>query len=331
MTNFWQGKRVLVTGGSGFIGSHVVEMLVARGARVTATAHTGGASANHANLQAVEEQITVFTVDLTRFEDCARVCREQEIVINLAHLDGSTAFKRARPAHIFRQNMLITLNMLEAARQNQVERFLVMSSAEVYPPDAPAPTPESEAFKALPSPITDGYAWSKRMSEKAGEFYAREYGLQVAIARPNNVYGPRDYLDPRRGRVIPTFIQRIIQSDGTLVIWGTGDQLRTFLYVEDLARGLLDLVEKYPRCDPVNLGGSKEVTIRQLAEAISRLSGRNVHIVCDPEKPAGAARRACDITKARRVLGFEPRTSLEAGLERTIEFFRQRHSLGRKE
>jgi nucleoside-diphosphate-sugar epimerase len=323
MSDFWRGKRVLVTGGSGFIGSHVVEMLVEKGAKVTVTTFSIQNPPNLTNLQSVKDKVAIFAVDLTRLEDCEKVCRNQEVVLNLAHIDGSTAFKQKRPAFIFRQNMLITLNMLEAACKGQVDRFLVMSSAEVYRPEAPIPTPESEGLKGLPDRLTDGYAWSKRMSEFAAEFFAREYGLKVAIARPSNVYGPRDYLDPKRGRVIPMFIKRIFESEGSLIIWGTGDQVRTFLYVEDLAQGLLDLVERYPRCDPVNLGGDEEITIKGLAELIVRLSGKEVQITYDPEKPAGPLRRVCDITKAKQLIDFVPTVPLEAGLERTIRFFRE--------
>jgi GDP-L-fucose synthase len=325
MSSFWQGKRVLVTGGSGFIGSHVVEMLVEEGAQVTTTAWAGQNPSNLVNLQRVADHITTFAVDLTRLEDCMEACENQEVIFNVAHLDGSVAFKRAHPASIFRQNMLITLNMLEAACKNQVDRFLVMSSAEIYPPEAPVPTSETEGLRGLPDRLTDGYAWSKRMSESAAQFFAREHGLKVAIARPSNVYGPRDYLDPKRGRVIPMFIKRIFEGEGPLVIWGTGEQVRTFLYVEDLARGLLGLVEKYPQCDPVNLGGDEEITVKELAELVVRLSGKEAKIVCDPEKPSGPLRRVCDISKARHVLGFVPTVPLETGLERTVNFFRERY------
>jgi len=322
-SNYWCGRHVLVTGASGFIGSHVTELLVARGAKVTATTPLSPNHINSLNLQSVRERITVTAVDLTRLEDCMKVCRNQEVVINAAHVDGSVAFKQARPAFIFRQNMLITLNMLEAACRNNVDRFLVMSSAEVYPPEAPVPAPESEGFMGLPSRLTDGYAWSKRMSEFAAEVFAREYGLKVAIARPSNVYGPRDHFDAHKGRVIPMFIKRIFQGEEVITIWGTGEQMRSFLYVEDLARGLLDLVEKHPQCDPINFSGVEEITIKGLARLIVTLSGKEVEIVCDPTKPSGPSRRISDTTKARQVLGFTPTTSLERGLRRTIEAYRQ--------
>jgi GDP-L-fucose synthase len=321
--NFWQGRNVLVTGASGFIGSHITELLVQKGANVTATACLSENGAYPMNLQSVRERITLIKVDLTRLEDCLSACANQEVVVNAAHVDGSVAFKQAKPAAIFRENMLITLQMLEAARRSGVNRFLVMSSAEVYPPDAHVPLAESDGFMGLPDPLTDGYAWSKRMSEFAAQVFARQYGLQVAIARPSNVYGPRDSFDSHKGRVIPTFIKKVFEGDGVITIWGTGEQVRTFLYVEDLARGLLDLIEKYPKCDPVNFGGEEEITIKDLAQLIVALSGRRVEVVCDPTKPSGPLKRTADTRKAKRLLGFVASIPLHVGLRYTIEAYRK--------
>jgi len=323
MTNFWHGKRVLVTGGSGFIGSHVVERLVALGSQVTATVRPN--PVNLSNLDGMREKIRIQSVDLTRLEGCLEVCQNQAVVLNLAHADGSVFFKKTRPAYILRQNMLITLNMLEAASHHHVERFLVTSSAEVYPNESPVPTPESAAFHRADR-LTDGYAWSKRMSELAARIWTHEHALRIAIARPNNIYGPRDYWEDEKGRVIPMFIKKAVQGKDPIVIWGTGETVRTFLYAEDLARGLLDLVEKYATCEPVNFGGEEEIALRGLAELIVRLSGSQVEIVCDATKPAGALRRISDTSTARAILGFSPTVSLEAGLRRTIDMYcRQTH------
>lgn len=318
MSDFWRKRRVLVTGGSGFIGSHVVDRLLSLGAEVTAAAF-----GDLSNLDGVKDRIRLADVNLTRLDVCTEMCRDQSVVLNIAHVDGSAAFKKARPAFILRQNMSISLNMMEAAGKCHVERFLVMSSAEVYPHDAIDPTPETEAFRNMADRPTDGYCWSKRMSELSARIYAAEYGIKMAIARPNNVYGPRDYFDDEKGRVIPMFIKRAIQGE-PIAIWGTGDTIRTFLYVEDVARGLIDLVEKYPEGDPVNLGGEQEISLRELAELVVRISGSKTEIVCDATKPSGAARRTSDAGKARRVLGFRPDVSIETGLRRTIEDYLSR-------
>lgn len=322
--DYWQGQRVLVTGASGFIGSHLVELLVEKEAKVTATVPLYPSRTNHENLQNVRGKITVIETDLTRINDCLRACEKQEVVINAAHVDGSVAFKGSQPAFIFRENMLITLNMLEAASKRKVDRLLVMSSAEVYSPDTEVPTPETEGFVGLPSQLTDGYAWSKRMSEFAGEVFARERGLKVAIARPSNIYGPRDHFDVRKGRVIPMFIEKAFQEKGSIVIWGSGEQVRSFLYVEDLVRGLLNLIVMYPTGEPVNFSSIQEITIRDLAELIVELSGRKVKIVCDPEKPYGPMRRLPDTLKAKQLLGFSETFPLKEGLQRTIDHYRKK-------
>ena len=318
MSEFWRHRKVLVTGGSGFIGSHVVDRLVSLGAQVTATVFQN--AANLDNLAGVQNHIRTRVVDLTRLDDCLEVCRHQDVVLSIAHADGSVAFKKNRPGYILRQNMLITLNMLEAASRSGVERVLITSSAEVYPLDAPVPTPEPEAFRKADR-LSDGYAWSKRMSEVAAQIWTQEYGTKVAIARPNNIYGPRDYFDEEKGRVIPMFIKNALRADRPILIWGTGETVRSFLFVEDLARGFLELIEKYPQCDPVNFGGDEEVTLRTLAETVVRLTGSKVEIVCDLAKPSGAAKRTTDIAKAQELLGFRPTVPLEAGLSRTIEAY----------
>ena len=320
MGDFWYRKKVLVTGGSGFIGSHLVERLVTRGAEVTATVRSSDDAAD-STLHSVKDDVNIREADLSELSNCLEVCRGQEAVLSIAHVDGSVAFKRSYPALILRQNMLITLNMLEAACRSGAERFLLTSSAEVYPPGAPSPTPECEGFDNLGEQLDDGYAWSKRMSEFAAKLFAKQYGIKVAIARPNNVYGPGDYYDVNRGRVIPMFIRKALSADEPILIWGTGEQVRTFLYVDDVARGMLDLTERYATCDPVNLGGDDEISVRRLAELIAGLSGSRVEIRCDSSKPAGPARRICDISKAKQVIGFEPAVKLEEGLRRTIDCY----------
>jgi nucleoside-diphosphate-sugar epimerase len=322
MSEFWKDKRVLVTGGTGFVGSYVVRALVEEGALVTTTAFSGTTAPG---LDALRERATVVAADLREPHDCERVAAGQEIVLNIAHADGSMMFKRSRPAYLFRQNMLITLNMLEAACRNGVQRFLLTSSSEVYPADTVTPISETEPFRGLTDRPTDGYAWSKRMSELATQLFAHEYGMHVAIARPTNVYGPGDDLDPARGRVIPTFIRNVFEGQ-PIVIWGDGEQVRSFLYVEDLARGMLALTEKYAVCSPVNFSG-EAITVRELAEMVMRIAGRRVEIRCERDKPAGAARRIIDTSKAEQVLGFRPKVSLEEGLERTIAAYVQSGAL----
>ncbi len=319
MQTFWQGKRVLVTGGAGFIGSHVVRALLNAGAEVTTTLYRGEETGDR--IRALEHRITIRPADLTSFDECMDLCRGQDAVFSLAHLDGTVEFKKSRPAHILRENMLVSLNLLSAAGRRGVERFLLTSSAEVYPVSATAPIAEADAFSDMQDRPTDGYAWSKRMSELAVPTFAKEFGLRVAIARPNNVYGPGDYFDYTRGRVVPRFIRTVADGADRIVIWGTGEATRTFLFVEDLARGMLLLAEKYATGDPVNLSGEEEISIRDLAALIVRLFGRSVEIVCERDKPSGPLRRQPDTRKAREILGFVPAVSLEQGLRCTIDSY----------
>ncbi len=316
---FWEGKQVLVTGGAGFIGSHLVHALVGEGAHVTATVYRGHETSER--LRDLEDGISVRAVDLTSLEDCLEVCDGKNAIFSLAHLDGTVAFKRAHPAQILRQNTSITLNLLEAAGRSGAERFLLTSSAEVYPISASTPLQEADAFQDMTDRLTDGYAWSKRISELSVHTFAKEFGLKVAIARPNNVYGPGDYFDFDRSRVIPRFIRSVTDGVSEISIWGTGEAARTFLYVDDLVRGLLLLTEHYAEADPVNLSGDDEISIRELAELIVRIFDRQVRIVCEPDKPSGPLRRKPDTSKARQILGFTPTIGLEEGLRRTIEFY----------
>jgi nucleoside-diphosphate-sugar epimerase len=323
LSDFWKGRRVLVAGGSGFIGSHLTELLLIKGADVTVTMSPSKSNNGTKNIYHVIDKIKIVTADLTDYQACRDVCRNQDVVLNTAHVDGSVAFKKKHPAFIFRQNMLITLNMLEAASKLGVGNYLIISSTDIYPSDAPIPTPELSVFEGLPPQQTDGYAWSKRMSEFAAEIFVREKSsnLKISIARPSNIYGPRDYYDSQKGRVIPMFIKKVLLSDDPIVIWGSGEQFRTFLYVGDLACGLLDQVEFYPECEPVNFSGAEEISIRNLAELIIKLSGRKVELICDPSKPSGPYRRLPDITKAINKIDFRSQTTLAQGLRRTIDQF----------
>jgi nucleoside-diphosphate-sugar epimerase len=315
MSSFWKQRKVLVTGGTGFVGSWAIDALVAAGADVSVAVRP--ATRAHGLRQEVEPIVC----DLRDAHDCLRACHAKQVVFSFAHGDGSADFKRRQPASLFRQNMSISLNLLEAAAHQGVERVLITSSAEVYSPDVPPPTLEDSAFEHLERVMGDGYAWSKRVTEVAARLYSRQYGFRLAIARPSNLYGPGDSYDESRGRVIPMFIRRI-ESGQPVVIWGDGEQLRSFLYVEDFVRGTLDLVESYSEGEPVNFASPEHVTIRDLALRIATIAGRVVDIRCELDKPAGAPRRMLDITRARQSIGFEPRVKLDEGLRRTILAYR---------
>src|SRR3989338_1186680 len=319
MKNFWTGKNVLVTGGTGFIGSFVCEQLLAKGAKVTATTKSGSLK----NVSHLTKDLKIRKADLTDFDETNKVTKNQDIILNLASKVAGIQFNINHPATMFSENIQIAQNIASASVKNNIERLLMVSSACVYPRNCIIPTPETEGFLLDPEPTNLGYGWAKRVEELIAKFYHLEYGLKVAIARPYNAYGPRDNFDPEISHVIPGLIKRVAGGENPLVVWGSGKQTRSFLYVEDLARGLLETTEKYPQADPINIGTDEEVTIADLAKMIVKLSGKNIKIVFDKSKPDGQPRRNCDTKKAKDKIGFEAEISLERGLKKTIDWYRK--------
>lgn len=326
MVKSWAGKKVLVTGGAGFIGSHVVEELLRRAPKARVTVADSLATGKRENLIAVANKVRFLKLDLRSEQACRRACRGQDVVIHLAARVAGVAYNAAHPAEMFRDNMLIACHMLEAARREGVTRFLAVSTACVYPRDARVPTPESEGFRGVPEPTNAGYGWAKRMLELLARCYRDEHGLDIAIVRPYNAYGPRDHFERADSHVIAALIRRVARGDNPLVVWGDGQATRAFLYVTDLARGLVDAAERAGP-EPLNLGTDEEVSVRTLARTIVRLSGRKVRLVFDKSRPSGQPRRSCDAAKARRELGFKPRVDLTEGLKLTWDWYRtQRRS-----
>lgn len=319
---WWESRRVLVAGGAGFIGSHLVELLLQTAPRARVTVAGSITAEGRRNLKAVLKKVRLVKADLRDLADCRRACRGQDVVLNLAAKVGGVHYNSVHHASLFRDNMLVNMSMIEAARLEKVERYLVVSSACVYPRDCAIPTPESEGFRDRPEATNEGYGWSKRMAEYLGKAYAEEYGMSVAVARPYNAYGPRDDFDPKSSHVIAGLVRRVCESEDPLVVWGDGRATRSFLYVEDFARGLLEVAERGPVGVPLNVGADEEVSIGDLARTIVRLAGTGARIRFAPSKPSGQPRRRCDASKIRKTLGYKTRVSLEEGLSRTIDWYR---------
>ncbi len=322
----WRDRRVVVTGGTGFIGSFVVQMLADAGARLRVPTRSPARAGRY--LGSYLPRIEILEADLSDPAQARKALQGQDVLLHLAAVVGGIEYNIAHPASIFRDNLRVFMSTMEAARTAKLERVLVTSSACVYPRFCSIPTPEEEGFRDRPEPTNEGYGWAKRMEEFLGQAYAREYGMRVAIARPYNCYGPRDNFDPGSSHVIPALIRRIWKDrERPLKVWGSGKQSRSFLYVEDFARGLLEVAERYAVADPLNLGSDEETTIAELVGILQdihrELHGEGFDAAFDPSKPEGQPRRRCDTRKASATIGYAARWKLRDGLRETVKWYLQ--------
>lgn len=321
--NFWTKKKVLLIGGLGFIGSHVVDLLLKKGSAVTVLTRNPQNIPEY--LTSLTRQVKILQGDCTKNSDVEPAYVNQEIVLNLAAHVGGIQYNRTHQGSMLAENMLLQTIPLQAAQKKRIERYLVVSSACVYPRDSKIPTPETEGFRGEPEPTNGGYGWAKRFGELAGNYFAEEYGMKIGIVRPYNAYGPRDHFDTEYGHVIPALIARVFSGENPLSVWGSGKQTRAFLYVEDLAEGMLSAIEKYPVADPINLGTDEEISIKDLIEAIVAVSGKKVQIQFDTSKPDGSPRRNSDNTKAKEKINFVAQTGFRTGLEKTILWYEKHY------
>lgn len=319
---FFKDRTVLVHGGSGFIGSHVVEGLLQLGAKPIITTRR----ADPPFVRHLRSTLQLRQVDLLDRDATLAATRGCSVVLNLAASVAGLEYNSKHPVTIFDANIRTFLNVLQAAKECEVERFLVTSSACVYQRHCSIPTPEEEGFLGVPEPTNSGYGWAKRMEEFLGHAAAAEFGMSVAIARPYNAYGPRDNFSLEMSHVLPALIRRAYEArDGRFTVWGDGSHSRSFLYVDDFARGLLEVAARYPKADAINLGADEEITIREaallIAKSVSSITGKSLEPIFQPAGLTGQPRRRCSIEKAQRILGFKAKTTFEQGLQRTIEWY----------
>jgi GDP-L-fucose synthase len=310
--SFYQNKKVLVTGGTGLIGRPLTRLLVEAGANVTVAALDDPSLA--------PEGVQYRRVDLREFNHCLDACEGADIVFQLAGVKGSPKMTAERPASFLVPTVTFGFNMMEAARRCHVERFLVTSSVGVY---APADVfHEDDVWGTSPSPNDRFAGWAKRMCELQAEAYKQEYGWdKISIVRPANVYGPHDNFDPDNAMVIPSLIHRAVGGENPLTVWGDGSPVRDFIHAEDVARGMMLMVERGVN-EPVNLGSGTGAAIKSIVEIIAKSLPKRPKIVWDRDKPAGDKQRIMDTARAQQH-GFEPKISLEDGIRDTIKWYRE--------
>ena len=321
--SFWTNRKVVVTGGCGFLGSYLTEELVAAGARVTVVDNLEAGSLD--NISAVAERVAFEQADLADRAACLKVSAGADVVMNLAGRVRGVGYSSVHHGEMLYQNAVIQLNMLEAARQNCVKRFLVVSSSCVYPDDAQAPIPELPVTAGLPESSNEGYGWSKRIAELQAQYYHAEYGMEIAIVRPTNACGSRY---PWRGEqnsfVMPTLVKKVLDGTDPLVVWGNGQQRRNFLHATDIARLFMRVTERYACAKPVNIGYEQDTSIADLVALICEVTGKHPKIVFDTSKPTGCLRKCVDATLLRSVTnGYEPQITLEQTVREMIGWYRK--------
>jgi GDP-L-fucose synthase len=309
MTGSWAGRRVMVTGGAGFLGTAVVRRLEAAG---------------------VTEVFVPRSRDYDlRTNDGIRAALgdgRPELVIHLAAVVGGIGANRENPGRFFYENAIMGIQLMEAARLAGVEKFVQVGTVCSYPKFTPVPFREDDLWSGYPEETNAPYGLAKKMLLVQGQAYRAQYGFNVIHLVPVNLYGPGDNFDPASSHVIPALIKKCVDAVETgadhVDVWGTGSASREFLYVDDAAEGITLATERYDGADPVNLGVGHEITIRDLVELVARLTGFEGEIRWDASKPDGQPRRALDTSRARERFGFVAETSFEEGLSRTIASFR---------
>ncbi len=308
-TILWPNERVLVTGGEGFLGSYVVEKLQERGCSEVFISR-------------------IRDYDLVQTEACQRALADSEpdLVIHLAAVVGGIGANRANPGKFFYENLMMGVQLMEQARLFGVKKFVAIGTICAYPKFTPVPFKEENLWMGYPEETNAPYGLAKKMLLVQAQAYRAQYGFHGIFLLPVNLYGPRDNFDPKSSHVIPALIRKCLEAiregSSEIIVWGSGEPTREFLYVEDAAEGILLAAEHYDKPEPVNLGAGFEISIRDLVDLIAKLTGFSGQILWDRSQPDGQPRRCLDTSRARKEFGFSAKVGLQEGLKRTIQWYR---------
>ncbi len=303
-------KRIVVTGGAGFLGNKVIEFLAEAGADV-----------NKITIPRSREN------DLRSMEVCQRISQQQDIIIHLAAHVGGIGLNQAKPAELFYDNLMMGTQLIHAAYQAGVEKFVCVGTICAYPKFTPVPFKEDDLWNGYPEETNAPYGIAKKALLVQLQSYRQQYGFNGVYLLPVNLYGPADNFDPKSSHVIPALIRKVYEAqqrgDKQLPVWGDGSPSREFLYVDDAARGIVMATQYYNDSEPVNLGTNAEITIRDLVETICELMNFTGEIVWETDKPNGQPRRCLDTQRAKEKFGFTAAVEFKQGLKNTIEWYRQ--------
>lgn len=305
---FWDNKTVLVTGGTGFLGTNVVKYLLEAGV-------------SRENIRTPRSK----DLDLRVWENCLKAVDGCDVVIHLAASVGGIGYNMENPGSLFYDNAIMGIQMMEAARQKNVEKFVAVGTICAYPKFTRIPFTEDNIWNGYPEETNAPYGLAKKMMLVQAQAYREQYGYNAIYLLPVNLYGPGDNFDPSSSHVIPALIKKFVDAKNTgtehVEVWGTGAASREFLYVEDAAKAIVLAAEKYNSSEPVNIGAGMEITIRELVGVISSLVGYSGAIVWDTSKPDGQPRRCLDVSRAEKEFGFRAQMKFEEGLKETIAWY----------